>query len=173
MSTTVLTQAEMMKEFAPALVYGGKRYAKKTVVRARLAVEGEVIVTITGDGKETQNTAKAGDYVVENQTVVKEQYIVIGTIFKKRYELIHSEKIASTAFFLPYKAVGKCVGIIYNGRVNTENLSTDPVEMKFMASWNEEMVLKPGDMLVAPLPATNEIYRIAAKEFEETYAKEV
>lgn len=173
MPNSVLSQVEMMNEFAPALAYGGKRYAKKTMVRARLAVEGEVIVTITGDGKETQNTAKAGDYVVENQTAAKEQYIVTGTTFRKRYAPLSREDAESTALFLHYKAIGKCIGIVYKGRVNTENLSTLPVEIKFMASWNEEMVLKPGDMLVAPLPDTKSVYRIAAKEFEETYAEEL
>jgi hypothetical protein len=31
------------------------------------------------------------------------------------------------------------------------------------------MVLKPGDMIVTPLPQMGEVYRIARQEFESTY----
>ncbi|MCK5476675.1 MAG: hypothetical protein KAI55_02035 [Candidatus Aenigmarchaeota archaeon] len=38
----------------------------------------------------------------------------------------------------------------------------------FEASWGENMVAKIGDMIVTP-PNKDEVYRIAIKEFEETY----
>ena len=171
MNTTPMTQSEMMNAFGPAVAYAGKIYAKKTKVFARPAVEGEVVVTITSDGKETQNTAKAGDFVVENQTAAKEQYIVAGSTFQKRYMPL-TETTPSATGFSEYKAVGKCLGIVYKGTVNTENLSLESKEIMFISSWKEEMVLKPGDMLVAPLPDTESLYRIAAKEFAETYELE-
>jgi hypothetical protein len=40
--------------------------------------------------------------------------------------------------------------------------------LEFVAPWGESMIVKPGDYLVTP-PEKNEIYRIAQKEFEETY----
>ena len=56
-----------------------------------------------------------------------------------------------------YQAIGECRGIVYEGE-----------EIKFKASWDEDMVLKKGDMIVTT-PDKNEVYRIALKEFKETY----
>ena len=40
--------------------------------------------------------------------------------------------------------------------------------MEFQAPWKESIVVKPGDFLVISLDKT-EIYRVAKKEFTETY----
>jgi len=57
-----------------------------------------------------------------------------------------------------YQAKGIAVAVEYGGP-----------EIQFTASWGEPMVLKPGDMVVSPMPDLNEVYRIARKEFFETY----
>ena len=42
-------------------------------------------------------------------------------------------------------------------------------EFYIMAPWRSEQLAREGDMLVSPLPGLDEVYRIARKEFEETY----
>jgi hypothetical protein len=59
-----------------------------------------------------------------------------------------------------YKATGSCQAAVYDGP-----------NIKFIATWGEEMSLKTGDMICTPLPNGGEVYRIAAKEFSETYAE--
>lgn len=152
-----MTQKEMMTTYLPMIEMRGKMYAKKTKVKARPAREGEKIDTITSDGKETTNTAKEGDWVVQNLTKAGEVYILPEKKFKARYEFLNKWNNDWDYF----KALGKCMAMRYYG----ENF-------EFMAPWNEKMVVKDRDMLCTPIPEENEIYRIAAKEFGETYGPE-
>jgi hypothetical protein len=110
---------------------------------------GEVVETITADGKETMNTANEGDFVVSNLGGSGEEYILGGDKLAKRYREIGNGI---------YQATGECRGVTYNGP-----------ETSFQASWGQPMVLKPGDMIVTPLPQKGEVYRIARQEFESTY----
>jgi hypothetical protein len=144
-----LSQQEMLDAYGP-WVAGGSIYQKQGVIEARPAVEGEVIVTVTGDGKETQNTANAGDYVVTNQTTAREQYIVPGETFAKKYEAIDNRP----GWYYP------------KGRITVQEWPYD--EQTFIAAWGQEMVIKKGDYLVRPVGG-NEVYRIARAEFHQTY----
>ena len=150
----MITQAEMMKKFLPLIEEKGSTYEKTTEVQARIAKEGEVIETITSDGKETQNTAQKGDWVIRNGTGAKEEYIISGEKLRKRY---HVRSLPKNGWYT-FKAKGECKALEYDGE-----------DIEFMASWNEPMPLKFGDFIVTPLPDKNEVYRIAAKEFNETY----
>ena len=121
---------------------------------------------------ETTNTAKGDDYVVRNSTGAQELYLLGGEKLHARYTRIHGSTYEVTKFpwekpdlgtgvvqtWCHYQATGKCRAVKYNGR-----------EVQFMASWGEPMALKPGDMLCTPLPQKGEVYRIAAREFSETY----
>jgi hypothetical protein len=40
-----------------------------------------------------------------------------------------------------------------------------------MAPWGSEQTAKEGDMLVSPWPALDEVYRVALREFRETYCE--
>ena len=42
-------------------------------------------------------------------------------------------------------------------------------EFYIVAPWGSEQLAREGDKFVAPLPGLDEVYRIARKEFEETY----
>jgi hypothetical protein len=44
-------------------------------------------------------------------------------------------------------------------------------DLEFVAKWGRLMSLKTGDYIVSPSPYYNEVYRIAAQEFFETYQK--
>jgi len=149
------TQEQAATRFMPIIEAVGIVYEKFTQVQARPAVEGEVIITTTAAGKETQNTAKAGDFVVKNLTKAQEQYILPATKFTARYKLV-ADLLASK--WATYQATGECKAVPYTG-TNTE----------FMAPWGEPMQLHTGDMICTPLPQKGEVYRIAAQEFSETY----
>lgn len=151
----MLSQKEMIKKFLPLIEENGSVYEKFTEVDARIATPGEVIETFTSDGKETQNTAKEGDWVIRNRTKAQEEYILSDEKLRKRY-IVRSLLVNG---WYTFKAKGECQAIVFDG----------PEDTQFEAPWGEAMTLKKGDLLVTPLPDKNEVYRIAAKEFNETY----
>ena len=162
----MMNQAETMELFMQVIQNTGSIFDNKTEIFARHAVVGEVIIPTTSDGVETKQTAIEGDMVVQNHTEAKERYIISGKKFAARYVLIGDALELGPRWNL-YKAVGRIRGITYWGE--EWGMAS---EIHFVASWGEEMVLKDGDMIATPLPQMDEIYRIAAKEFGETYEKE-
>lgn len=158
----MISQKEILSHFLPILEKYGNRYKKFTLVRAKKAEPGTLIITKTSDGFETKNLAKAGDMLVENQTSSLEQYLVKEDTFSKKYEIEQSlEKGWAT-----YKPIGEILAYRVSN-VDFEFLGVLDI-LEFEAPWGESTVVKPGDYLVIP-PEKNEIYRIAQKEFGETY----
>lgn len=158
----VLSQQELLEklDFKTA-----KSFEKYKEVFARKAVEGEVILTYTKDGLETKNIAKAGDYIVKNSTEAKEMYILTEKKFNSRYEL--KGKIDDT--WNVYKPLGKVKGIKVTNKIfKLLGISKGEKEFYIMANWGEKMVVKKNDYLVSPFD-NSEVYRIAEKEFFETY----
>ena len=149
----------------PVIRAKGKTYRKNKNVFARKAKENENIATITDDGIETTNTARAGDYIVKNQTGAGEMYILGRDNFKKRYSYIKR----SGGGFSEYRSTGKIIGVEMNAKL-LKWLGT-PDEFKFRAPWGEAMIVKKDDFLVTPLDFS-EVYRIARKEFFETYTED-
>tara|TARA_R110001583_G_scaffold188877_6_gene351404 strand:+ start:1047 stop:1685 length:639 start_codon:yes stop_codon:yes gene_type:complete len=158
----VHSQETFSKIMLPHLKQSGRLYRKYKNVYARKAVKGEKIRTITGDGLETSNTAKEGDFVIKNQTDAQEMYIVGNKKFNQRYRLLGEAKDE----FSEYKPIGKAIGLELTSSLLTElGLET---EFQFIAPWGEKMAAKKGDYIVCP-PEFNQVYRIARKEFFETY----
>jgi hypothetical protein len=154
--TQVLTQAEAVALYLPQVEAKGADYAKFAKVEARKAVPGEVIVTTTSAGVETQNTAKDGDLVLCNvETNAKEEYILAEAKVNKRYRLLGA---GSREGWNLYQACGEFRGFVYDGE-----------DTSFVAKWDEEMVLKTGDYIGTPLPEKDQVYRIGREEFESTY----
>ena len=145
----VISQEEAIAKFMPEIESNGTDFEKFTQIKARPARQGEMIETITADGKETMNQAQEGDFVVSNLGGSGEEYILSGDKLAKRYKEVGNGI---------YQATGECRGITYSGP-----------ETSFQASWGQPMVLKTGDMIVTPLPQMGEVYRIARQEFESTY----
>lgn len=113
---------------------------------ARNTVPGLRVVTITADGKETENTANEGDVIMSGPS--GEQYVIKGPKFDKLYtENPDGTRIPEQS----PRQVSK-----YEG---TE-------EITFTAPWGESMILKPGDYLVKD---GDGYYRIAKTEYEQTY----
>ena len=152
----------MLDHFLPLMEQQGKRFKKKSLIRAKKAEPGLVVITRTSDGIETKNTAEKGDWLVENQTSAKESYLIKAETFEKKYTLMDSLGNGWGCY--------RPIGEIYALKVTAEDLNYFGAKsvMEFQAPWKESIVVKPGDFLVIPLDKT-EIYRVAKKEFTETY----
>ncbi|MBN3519011.1 hypothetical protein JYB62_03270 [Algoriphagus lutimaris] len=158
----MITQRDMLNFFLPIIESDGRTFKKKTLIKAKKAVPGTLIITRTNDGDETQNTAQQGDWLVENQTSSSEQYLIKPKVFEKKYDFIQSLENGWGC----YQPKGTILAI----KITQDHLSKfgDPDILKFEAPWKELTVLRVGDYLVTP-PEKDEIYRIAQKEFGETY----
>lgn len=161
-SRQVYTQKAIIATMVPILKSEGMVYKKFKKVLARKAVEGETIQTVTNDGLETTNTAKAGDFIIKNQTEAGEMYIIGAEKFEARYDFLED----GTDGFSVYLPKGKVVAVEMNETL-LKRLNL-PAEFYLIAPWGEEMVVKKGDYLASPLDFS-EVYRIAQKEFFETY----
>lgn len=156
----MVSQQELLEITIPLFRAKGKLYEKKTKIKARPALPGEAIQTLTSDGLETKSSAVPGDMVIENPG--KEKYLVSAKNFKKRYDF--DKAIDETWSW--YTPKGKVLAL----NIDQELLEflDQPDSFYFIASWGAEMVAKKHDFLVCT-PDYSEVYRIAKKEFEETY----
>ncbi len=156
-------QPVLMDDVLPRIRDAAQRYRKFQQVHARPAHSGELIVSTTADGEETTNTAADGDFVVKNLTEAQENYLVGRNKFEARY--VYVEDVDDE--WKLYDPKGEVLGVEIS-RDLTAMLGVGE-EFFIMAPWGSEQLAREGDMFVAPLPALDEIYRVARKEFDETY----
>lgn len=90
-------------------------------------------------------------------------YIVSKSTFDKRYTELEPVDEKWTL----YAPTGEVMAIEIT-RELTRQLNVGE-EFYIMASWGSEQLAREGDMFVSTIPDLKEIYRIARKEFEETY----
>jgi len=127
-----------------------RKASKFQRINARPAIEGETIKTVASDGvNETINTAKKGSYVVNNVGNDKNQWIIEGNTFAKKYELDRPGV---------YRPKG--------GPMNATKLNQD---VKFKAPWGEEMKIKKGGYLLQDPKNKSDIYGISGEDFKKTY----
>jgi adenylate kinase family enzyme len=107
------------------------------------------VVTVTSDGKETQNVATPTDVIMSGPS--KENYVVKAAKFPKLYQGTMGGPV------VPEQSPRLVA--LYAGKA--------PVT--FTAPWGESMILKPGDYLVKDGDAG--YYRIAKLEYDQTYNK--
>jgi len=112
-----------------------------------IAKESKPIVTVTADGKETQNTAMPNDIIISG--IGGEKYVIKAAKFGKLYT----------------GTIGGSVIVDQTPRMVAQ-YNGDEIVM-FKAPWGEDMVLKPGDYLVKQ--EDGQYYRIAKLEYESTY----
>ncbi|MEP0710557.1 hypothetical protein [Algoriphagus sp.] len=160
----MISQKEMLAHFLPLLEKSGKHYKKKRMIRAKKAQPGQVVVTKTSDGEETKNTAESGDWLVENQTSTNELYLVKAETFEKKYTIVQALEKGWGC----YQPKGEILGMVVT-EAHFEELGATTI-LEFQAPWKDSMICKTGDMLVVPTEK-NEIYRVAKKEFGETYVE--
>ena len=157
-----MTQKEIRQKFGEQ-VSKAPVYEKSTKVWVEIAPIGYRCVTVTSDGKETENIAKFGDLVVTNQTEAQEKYLLSWDKFKNRYFPVDAFPNSS---IWEFQAIGKIRAI------EVDEFVLANIGESFIASWGEPMVVKIGDYLATPYREdgyVEEIYRIAKKEFFETY----
>lgn len=161
-SVLPVKQSWLMENLLPR-IEEERIYRKHKPVEARIAVEGEVITTVTESGEETTNRAGTNDVVVQNPTEAKEQYIVGFEQFKDRY-LVAIPLGEKRQTYLP-KGKVKAIEVtreitLFLGLGN---------QFSIEAPWGSGQYCEEGDFLVSPFPKMNEIYRIGCSEFKETY----
>ena len=159
-----LSQAQLVETVLPMLGGKKKRFQKVRQIHARQAEDGEKIVSITSDGPETENVAKAGDMVVRNLTGAGEMYIISAKSFPRLYDQVE-ELDEGWALYNPK---GEVLAIEVTDKV-ANKLGVN-AEFFIEAPWGSDERVRVGDFLVAPLPALKKIYRIARVEFEQTYS---
>lgn len=158
------TQKEIQSLLLPILREKGVLFQKNKNIFARKGIQGEQIITKTKDGVETINKVNdSSSFIVKNQTGAEEEYIVTGKKFKERYMLLKE----ATNGFWEYQSKGKVMAIKLTKKLWTF-LQFPPQQLYFEASWGAAMVLKKHDYMVCP-PDFSEIYRIARREFWQTY----
>lgn len=158
-----VSQNRLLSRFKPRLEQDGSEFKKSQGVKARLAIEGETIISVTDAGEETSNRAGANDVVVENDTKAKEQYIVEMDIFMDRYDV----DTTLSEQWQAYSPKGKILGLEVSHEVTA---LLDVGDQFFIeAPWKSDQYCEEGDYLVSPLPDLSEVYRIGRAEFEQTY----
>ena len=162
-SSLPVAQEMLMSDVLPLIKSANEQYRKYQKVQARTAEPGETVISITEDGEETANTASADEMVVRNLTEAREEYIVGKKKFEARYRAL--ETIDDT--WTLYEPLGEVMAIEIT-RELTDQLDVDGA-FYIMAPWGSEQLAREGDKFVSPLPGLDEVYRIARKEFEETY----
>ena len=158
----MLSQAELLEKIRPLWKRDGAIYRKNKNVFARPAKPGEIVYTHTADGLETANTAAEGDFIVRNQTGAGEAYIVPANKFSHKYARLRP----AGEGWDEYTPLGHIIAVELSPERLTELGLPDTFE--FMAAWGQAMIAKAGDYLGGPVTET-EVYRIAHKEFGETY----
>jgi signal recognition particle subunit SEC65 len=114
-----------------------------------IAKEEQEVETHTDDGKETTNVAKKGDFIFSGPS--GELYVLKPSKVKQMYD-------------------GEIGGTLSPEQTPRQVAKYSGKQIEFMAPWDEPMVMKPGDYLVKEQDGSG-YYRIAKKEFEETYEK--
>jgi hypothetical protein len=162
MDTLPVPQRSLLDVILPLIKDRAQRFIKFQQVHARPAKHGELVVSTTSDGDETTKVASAGEYVVKNMTVAQEQYVVSESTFAKRYTKVND---LGDGWAL-YDPKGEVLALEISREI-TNRLNVGS-EFFILAAWGEQ-IAKEGDMFVSPLPQLNEVYRVARKEFFETY----
>lgn len=140
-------------------------YRKTLRIRARPAAAGEAVTTTTADGHETRNVASAGEYLVENAGNSRERYLVAPEVFTKKYRKTRDEADGRWAEYEPGGLPMHALAVDDDVLRALGKGSTFYIE----APWGTPQRVARGDYLLAT-PELDEIYRIGAAEFSESYA---
>jgi len=161
-----------LSKFADIIKKNGSLHQKKIGVFAKIAKGGEHIISNPSDGVEAKNIASKGDYIVTNNTEAKEQYIMDATKFHQRYVHVGDDN------YMPNEKARVWALQITSDTIYRYNLLQGFDAMKTIlfdsiyieAPGKESQVLKLYDYLVTS-ESKDEIYRIAYKEFNESYTR--
>lgn len=158
----MINQIKLREVLLPKLLVEGELYYKFKPVLAKRATSPQQVITVTASGIETVNEAQVGDYIVENITSAKEQYVLKPKKFKQLYKK-SGQKKAGKGIYLPR---GKVHAILVDEEICT--LLEEGEKFEILAPWGQPQIIRKGDYLVSP-PGYQEFYGIGGKEFKETY----
>ena len=152
--TASVTLGEMVEMFKEAEDRGqDTRWRKNAVVMARLAVPGELVVTVIDGVEETRRTAGSDDVVVKGPK--GEEYATEGAKFRSRYETPDG----MGPDWRKAVATGSCWAYEHAG-----------APYSFVAPWGEKMIVESGDRVAMPDKSNpKDLYRIEKGAFELTY----
>jgi hypothetical protein len=155
---------DIIAYFENARAEGRDGMARKTrTVDVRPSRPGEVVVTtIRGEGKETQSApATPGDMVVRNRCpeTGNEEFLVAADNFPKRYE--GPIGAAGVDGWVPYRPQGVPLRFVVVRQLDGE--------FTFVAPWGENMIARPGDVIVQDVGNARDTYRIQKAAFACTY----
>eukprot|EP00931_Biecheleriopsis_adriatica_P050472 TRINITY_DN29226_c0_g1_i1.p1 TRINITY_DN29226_c0_g1~~TRINITY_DN29226_c0_g1_i1.p1 ORF type:complete len:800 (-),score=166.24 TRINITY_DN29226_c0_g1_i1:82-2400(-) len=176
-----ISQAEMIQRLSPQMLSEGKWYRKIGFAFLRPAVTGEVIVTMVNGKEETVQSASEGDFVVQANTVWKENYILARATVLKAYDLdspVPMPEDIDVADAADLEAKGyKC----FRSRTRIMALQATPELLericpagKFMASWGAPIPIELEDFFAAQVNAEDtvtEVYRIEKNVFGQTFVE--
>jgi len=146
-SEKVLSQEDVAKVYKN-LETEEKTYIKKELTfNFRVAEKEEKVVTEIDGEKETENTAKKGDYILTGSK--KEIYVLSPKKFESRYTIVDGKAKTKPVEILTKEFEGK--------------------KIKFKAPWEEDMIIKNGDFIAKN---EGEYYRIEKEAFKNTYNEE-
>ena len=101
----------------------------------------------------------------------KKEIMQLRTILKqKKFNERYKYKTDLDNEWKVYSPLGRIKALKVNGKI-FRVFKIKEKEFYILTSWGEKMIVKRNDFLVTPLDY-NEVYRIANKEFFETYKKE-
>mmetsp|Transcript_137328 Transcript_137328/g.342427 ORF Transcript_137328/g.342427 Transcript_137328/m.342427 type:complete len:183 (-) Transcript_137328:29-577(-) len=165
----LVSQQDCVAMWVPRLKEENAVYKKTAKMHAKRLSEACTVVTMIDGKVETQKEAQAGEWLMHGTE--GERYAIPPACFESRYAHDRPEPAADQALadegFQLYQATGRCLA----HQVTDEEVARDFPAGKFMAAWGEPMSLEPGDYIASPLPAANEIARIAASAFAHTYER--
>jgi hypothetical protein len=165
MTTALKTPDDMAALWKAAEARGDVRRARKTrPVDARPAKAGEIVVTVLkGEGEETRNTAKAGDWVVRNRcdATGNEEYIVAGAKFTMKYKKAGDAAPLDAGGWQEFHPEGKPAQFFF--------LQPADGTFSFVAPWGETLVARPSDAILRNPDDAQDVYRVARASFDCTY----
>ena len=156
------SQHEIISHFFTILKETGQCYTKRSLIRAKKANPGTLVITRTSDGQAYENTANPGDWLIENQTAVSEHYLMKEATFSKKYSLHQALGEGWGA----YSALGQ----VYAKQLTPQEIKdfSGAQNIDFEGPQYKTINLQLGDYMVIPTDKS-EVYRITEKEFLQTY----
>eukprot|EP00931_Biecheleriopsis_adriatica_P105380 TRINITY_DN79938_c0_g1_i1.p1 TRINITY_DN79938_c0_g1~~TRINITY_DN79938_c0_g1_i1.p1 ORF type:complete len:797 (+),score=144.47 TRINITY_DN79938_c0_g1_i1:86-2392(+) len=175
------TQEHLILTFGPVLLDRGSMYRKTVTSFIRPAEEGEEIVTLFEGKVETVNTARRGDWIVRARTTHKERYILSPERFAEAYDaesgcVVHDVEDAESLNAEGFKEFRPKTRIVAL-QVSEEDLVRHFPSGRFVAPWNEPMLVEVGDYIAGKPSSENledgikEVYRIEKSAFAQTYSQ--
>jgi len=186
-SALTIKQDELIKYYIDFIVQGGQ-YQKTAQVEAILAKGGEKVVSFVetidekeentdintinkGTSREDWSMAEAGEFIVTNGSMRREQYIVTADNFKKKYEAVGSNRYRPNKNAQVYALQVSAENIRKFKLTAFDKLITNPMNPVYIEpKWELSQSLYLNDYLVAPVDKKDEVYCIKKDDFEETYS---